>query len=283
GVRYTVRRAQPSFTPGDTITVPFEINTAALKETGLYNVIADITDLPGNRLFSNIIGYLQVLPVPLPPLPPPPEVPLPPPPEVPLPPPPEVPVPPEVPLPSQFSVAVQMGSQRVEVGQSITIPFTYTHVGAPEMVTLRAAIGDERPAYLGGFDEIWWADKTVSVPAHAVPTPISESITIQITPKFLAPGIYSVYAKVDGGIPRAESPHLINIIEVVAPPEAPPEAPPAPPPEVPAPPVEIGFAISMMSGNFPTATTWNADFNKRYYAWFLPVTELWQGNWDMGP
>lgn len=203
GQLFDVGTFRPTFTPGQPINLPVNFDTSVLPQEGIHNLILNISDLQGNPLFSNIIGSLRAL---MPALPP------------------GIPTPPvpEVPLPSEFiGIIVEMGVQRVEVGQSITIPFTYTHVGAPEVVTLRAAIGDDRPAYLGGFDEVWYTDKTVSVPAHAVPTPIRDSITIPITPKFQAAGIYSVYAKVDGGIPRAISPVLPNIIEVIEVPEAP--------------------------------------------------------------
>lgn len=56
-------------------------------------------------------------------------------------------------------------------------------------------------------------------------------------------------------------------------------APPPPPEE----PTRIGFAISLLSGNFPSATQWYADFNQRYYNLFIPVTSLWIGEYDMGP
>ena len=203
GQLFDVGTYRPTFTLGQPINLPVSFDSSVLPQEGIHNLILNISDLQGNPLFSNVIGSLRAL---MPALPPIPEV-------------------PEIPLPSKFiDIAVQMGIQQVEVGQSITIPFTYTHVGAPEVVTLRAAIGDDRPVYLGGFDEVWYARKTVSVPAHAVPTPIQDSITIQIRPKFLAAGIYSVYAKVESGLPvlvKAISPVLPNIIEVFEVPEVP--------------------------------------------------------------
>jgi len=374
---------QKTFTPGQTIDLPVNFRTSVLTQEGMHNLIMDITDIQGNPLFSRVIGSLRAL---MPAL-----------------------LPPTLPLPSvpsEFtSIAVTMGTQQVEVGQAVSVPFTYIHVGEAEVVVLYAAIGDDRPVLLGGFDEVWAASKTVSVPAHATPTAISDSITIPITSKIGAAGIYSVYAKV---VPKVISPVMSNIVEVVVP--APPPPPPPPPPpeptlpradisdydflvtstgpyeigetvtwlatglykgrrqggritislgtgvlpsfltkhtfpviqlaagtfpeafdwrdilvsgrfelpatlepgqrysirarletteeptretdtdfgvititEAPPPPLKTGFVISLMSGNFPTATTWNADFNQRYYAWFLPVTTPWQGNWDMGP
>ncbi|KKM80297.1 hypothetical protein LCGC14_1341260, partial [marine sediment metagenome] len=48
GVRYPVGQAQPSLTPGKTITMPFQLDTGVLGETGGYNVFAEVTDLAGN-------------------------------------------------------------------------------------------------------------------------------------------------------------------------------------------------------------------------------------------
>ena len=201
---------RPTFSPGQTINLPVNFDTSVLPQEGIHNLIMNISDIQGNTLFSNIIGTLRALMPAIPPVPTPPAP----------------PVPPVVPVPSEFTdITVQMGAQQVQVGGSVTIPFTYTHVGAEEVVTLHAAIGDARPAYLGGFDEVWWAAKTVTVPPHAVPTAIRDSITIPITAKLAAAGIYSVYAKVDGGIPRAISPILTNIIEVVEPAAPPPILP----------------------------------------------------------
>ncbi|MBA7667987.1 hypothetical protein ES703_76089 [subsurface metagenome] len=204
GQLFDVGTFRPTFTPGQPINIPVDFDTSVLPQEGIHNLILNISDLQGNSLFSNVIGSLRALM-------------------------PALPVPPAVPLPSEFtSIAVQMGVQQVQVGQSITVPFTYTHVGAPEVVTLHAAIGDDRPVYLGGFDEVWPQSKTVSVPAHAVPTPIQDSITIQITPKLAAAGIYSVYAKINTFVPKVISPTLTNIVEVVEIPVAPPP-PPTPP------------------------------------------------------
>lgn len=205
GQLFTVGQYQPSFQPGQTINLPVNFDTSMLPREGVHNLILDITDPAGNTLFSNVIGALSAL---MPAAPP------------------EIPTPPGVPTPSKFTdMVVNLGTTQVEVGGSVRIPFTYTHVGAAEVVVLRAAIGDARVAILGGFDEVWYADKTVSVPAHAVPTPISDSITVQITPKLADVGIYSVYAKVDGGIPRVISPILTNIVEVTAPPAPAPTLP----------------------------------------------------------
>jgi len=203
GRMFDVGSYRPTFTPGQTINLPVNFDTSQLSEQGINNLVMKISDIQGNPLFSNVIGSLRSMLPEIPGLP-------------------ELPELPGLPLPSKFAACiVQMGAQQVQVGGSVTIPFTYTHVGAAEVVVLLAAIGDDRPVYLGGFDEVWNAEKTVSVPVHAVPTVIRDSLTIQITPKFQGPGIYSVYAKVNHYIPKVMSPVLPNIIEVIGVPEVP--------------------------------------------------------------
>ena len=203
GQMFDVGSWRPSFTPGQNINLPVNFDTSLLSEQGVNNLIMEISDIQGNPLFSNAISTLRSMLPEIPEIPGLPEI-------------------PGVPLPSKFSLCVVlMGAQTVQVGGSVTIPFTFVHVGREEVVVCRAAVGDARPVYLGGFDEVWHQDKTVSVPNHAVPTVVRESITIPITHIFQGPGIYSVYAKVDGGIPRTISPVIPNIIEVVGVPEVP--------------------------------------------------------------
>jgi len=47
--------------------------------------------------------------------------------------------------------------------------------------------------------------------------------------------------------------------------------------------VNIGFIISLMAGEYWNAEYWYADIDEKYYALFLGMTELWQGEWDIGP
>ncbi|MBA7669351.1 hypothetical protein ES703_77481 [subsurface metagenome] len=212
GQLFNVGTFQPTFTPGQPIDLPMNFDTSVLPQEGMHNLIMNITDLQGNTLFpppgiSGIIGMLQAMMPAIPPIPP---------------------LPPEL---SEFpSIAVNLGTSQVEVDGTLSIPITYTHVGAPETVILYAAIGDDRPWYLGGLDEVWHAQKTISVPLDVAPTPRQDSIDIPITPKIGAAGIYSVYAKIMGrGLPFRDviSPTLRNIVEVLGPPAIP--EPPLPP------------------------------------------------------
>jgi len=180
-----------TFTPGQPISLPVNFDTSVLTQEGMHDLIMNISDIQGNLLFSGPIGFLMAL---MPAIPPPPAVPL-----------------------SRFTaIAVEMTPQTTPVGGTVTIPFSYTHVGRAERVILYAAIGDIRPSPIG-FDEVWVGQKTKDVPAHAVPTTERDSITIQITEKFLGPGSYAVYAKVTGRWPEVISAYLPNMVEVVVP------------------------------------------------------------------
>ena len=208
GSRSQVRRAEPTFTPGQTVSVPFRLVTGTLPETGTYEVLASITDLPGNRLFSGLIGYLQVLPVPAAPV----EVPTPPAREVELPP---AEAPPAV-LPSRFvDIEVQLGPSQVEHGDILAVAVIYSHQGDAETVTLRAAIGNYGAF---GFDEVLYAQKTVTAPFSAAFTTYTETVSIPIT-THIRPGTYDVYAKIIvGAFQEAISPPVQNVVNVLAPP-----------------------------------------------------------------
>lgn len=200
GQRFDVARVADAFTPGNPIGIPVSYDTSYLPEAADYNILLALTDFQGRSLFDAVIGRLNVLGVPLP----------------------------EIPELSKFTaITVDLASREVEVGETITIPVIITHMGAAETVLLHAAIGDQRTGILGGFDEIWSAQKNIAVPAHAIPTQVRESLDINVRRVTSAAGVYSVYAKINTFIPKIESPHLINVIEVVE-----PGAPPGAPPEV---------------------------------------------------
>lgn len=195
GQLFNVGSFSPSFTPGDDINLPLSFDTSQLPGQGVQNIIMNIEDLQGNQLFSNIIGMLDVLPIPE------------------LPPVPELPPPPG--LPSEFpSIVVNLGPSEVGVGDVLVVPVTYTHIGPPETVTLYAAIGEDRVTI---FDEVLHGEKRITVPLDVAPTPRNDTIEIAITSR-LAGGIYDVYAKVDGLIPRAITPTLNNIVTMIGPP-----------------------------------------------------------------
>jgi len=54
-----------NFTPGGDINFPVSFDTFMLPDVGNYNITMVISDLQGNELFSNIIGRLSVLEVPI--------------------------------------------------------------------------------------------------------------------------------------------------------------------------------------------------------------------------
>ncbi|MBA7652329.1 hypothetical protein ES703_60159 [subsurface metagenome] len=193
GQLFNVATFPRTFTPGQPISLPVNFDTSVLTQEGMHDLIMNISDLQGNLLFSGPIGFLMALM-------------------------PAIPPPPAVPGLSRFTtIAVEMTPQTVNVGQPITIPFSYTHVGKAERVIFYAAIGDIRPGF---FDEIWVGQKPVNVDTHAVPTTIRDSIEITITPKFLGPGFYAVYAKVTGRVLEVISAYLPNMVEVLEIPRA---------------------------------------------------------------
>ncbi|GAJ11828.1 unnamed protein product, partial [marine sediment metagenome] len=127
---------------------------------------------------------------------------------------------------SQFtSIRVNISPQQVLEGDQLRVPVSIIHVGAAETVTLYAAIGNARPVYLGGFDEILHGSERFSVPLDENRTARGEDVIIPIT-SAIRPGTYDVYAKITGKIPETISETVNNVIEVI-PPEvvAPPELP----------------------------------------------------------
>jgi len=206
GQLFDIGSWSPTFVPGQPINLPISFDTGLLPEPGMHNVVMGITDLQGNELFSNVIGFLDVLPLLAPP----------------------------VPGLSEFpAIEINLGPSQVEVGQELAIPITYTHIGIAESVLLRASIGDLRA---GIFDEVWHAEITVSVPVDASPTPRTETISVPITPKFMAAGLYTVEAKINHWRPRVLA-RLPNIVQVMGVPAVPVPPTPPPPPVPPAPPV----------------------------------------------
>lgn len=211
GQRFDVERISTTFTPGRDISIPaISFDTSVLPEAATYNVLLNLTDFQGRDIFDFELPPLGVLPAPpLPPVPP----------EIPVP-------PPEIPVLSEFTaIEINLGPSEVQVGESIDIPIRYTHVGQSEVVIIRASIGD----LIAGvhFDEVWGEEQSVPVPADLTPTTRDITITIPITPKFQAAGIYTVEAKVDHWAPRvlARLPNLVAVIEVPAPPAPPPIIP----------------------------------------------------------
>ena len=116
-------------------------------------------------------------------------------------------------LPSQFGgIFVPLAAIQVKPGDSLRITCRYSHYGFAESVTLYAAIGNSGWA---GFDEVLHGSKTISVPEDANWNYREDYVDIAITSAISA-GVYDLYAKIDGGIPRVISPTLHDVVEVLA-------------------------------------------------------------------
>jgi len=204
GQRFDVARISNAFTPGQPIDIPINFDTSVLPEPGMHNVLMNLTDPQGLDLFAAPVGMLSVLPMP----------------ELP-----GLPGLPEPPLGEFTAIAINMGPIGVEVGGSLAVPITYTHIGLGEIAIVRASLGDLYT--VGGvdhFDEVWGAETRVTVGDDLVPTPRSVTIEIPITSKFAAAGIYTVEAKVNHWVPRVLT-RLQNWVEVSGPEEIIPPLP----------------------------------------------------------
>ena len=116
-------------------------------------------------------------------------------------------------LPSQFGgIFVPLAAVQVKPGDSLRITCQYSHYGAAESVALYAAIGNSGWA---GFDEVLHGSKTISVPEDTNWNYHEGYVDIAITSAISA-GVYDLYAKIDGGIPRVISPTLHDVVEVLA-------------------------------------------------------------------
>jgi hypothetical protein len=195
GSRTSVGLDTPSFKPGQRLSLPLSVDTSKLPQAGNYNVLMSITDQAGNMLLPlSPIGLLNVLAAAAAKIPT-----------------------PEVPALSQFSaVTVSLSPRTVKVGDTVTIPVTYTHIGVAETRTVRAAIGQNR----GYFDEILWGTKTISVPLDVTPQRRTTSVPVTISSK-ISPGTYGIYGKVEGTgvgglIGQEVSPSVWNVVQVQA-------------------------------------------------------------------
>lgn len=111
----------------------------------------------------------------------------------------------------QGLVFVALQVVQVKAGDRLRVTCRYSHRGKAETVTLYAAIGNSGWA---GFDEILHGSKSISVPEDASWQFREASVDITITTAISA-GVYDLYAKIDGGIPRVISPVLNDVVEVV--------------------------------------------------------------------
>jgi hypothetical protein len=206
GQRFNVGTATPSFQPGQALSVPVSFNTSQLAGPGSEKIFLKAQDLQGNNLLPGganglLLGMLNVLQAAAGALPTP-----------------AVPGVPGAGVLSQYgSVVVSMSPQTVKVGDTVNIPVTYTHIGAPETRTLYAAIGQNK----GFFDEILHSEKSINVPLDAAQITRTENVPILIT-SALSPGTYGVFGKIKDlpGINilsgrQVVSPSVWNVITVI--------------------------------------------------------------------
>ena len=116
-------------------------------------------------------------------------------------------------LPSQFGIIfIPLAAVQVKAGDKLRVTCRYSHRGKAESVTLYAAIGNSGAF---GFDEILHGSKTISVPEDASWQYREDYVDISITTAISA-GVYDLYAKIDGIIPKVISPTLYDVVEVLA-------------------------------------------------------------------
>ena len=115
--------------------------------------------------------------------------------------------------PSQFGpILIPLAAVQVKAGDKLRVTCRYSHQGKAETVTLYAAVGNSGWA---GFDEVLHASKSMSVPEDTGWQFREDYVDISITTA-IAAGVYDLYAKIDGLIPKAISPTLYDVVEVLA-------------------------------------------------------------------
>ena len=116
-------------------------------------------------------------------------------------------------LPSQYGLLLlPLANVQVKAGDSLRITCRYSHLGKAESQTLYAAIGNSGWA---GFDEVLHASKTISVPEDASWNYREDYVDVNITTA-LSAGVYDLYAKIGGTIPKVISPTLMDVVEMLA-------------------------------------------------------------------
>jgi hypothetical protein len=116
-------------------------------------------------------------------------------------------------LPSEFGIIfLPLANVQVKAGDKLRITCRYTHRGKAESVPLYASIGNTGTF---GFNEILSASKTMSVPEDAAWQTREDYVDISITTAISA-GVYDLYAKIGGTIPKVISPTLQDVVEVTA-------------------------------------------------------------------
>jgi hypothetical protein len=116
-------------------------------------------------------------------------------------------------LPSQYGLLLlPLANVQVKSGDKLRITCRYSHLGKAENQTLYAAIGNSGWA---GFNEVLHASKTISVPEDTSWNYLEDYVDINITTA-LSAGVYDLYAKIGGTIPKAISPTLLDVVEMLA-------------------------------------------------------------------
>ena len=114
-------------------------------------------------------------------------------------------------IPSEFGIIfLPLANVQVKAGDKLRLTCRYTHRGKAESQPLYAAIGKTGWT---GFDEVLHASKTLSVPEDASWQTREDYVDITITTSISA-GVYDLYAKIGGTIPKVISPTLQDVVEV---------------------------------------------------------------------
>ena len=116
-------------------------------------------------------------------------------------------------LPSEFGIIfLPLANVQVKAGDKLRVTCRYTHRGKAESVPLYASIGNTG---VFGFDEVLHASKTLSVPEDLNWQTREDYVDISITTSISA-GVYDLYAKIGGTVPKVISPTLQDVVEVIA-------------------------------------------------------------------
>ena len=116
-------------------------------------------------------------------------------------------------LPSQYgAIFLPLAVVQVKAGDKLRVTCQYSHIGEAESIQLYASIGSE--GWLG-FDEILNASKTINVPEDLSWEYHEAYVDISIT-LALDGGLYDLYAKLGGLVPKVISPTLLDVVEMIA-------------------------------------------------------------------
>jgi hypothetical protein len=114
-------------------------------------------------------------------------------------------------IPSEFGmILIPLAAVQVTAGDKLRVYCRYSHIGEADSQPLYAAIGNSGWA---GFNEILHGSKTLSVPEDAGWQSREDYVDISITTGISA-GVYDLYAKIGGAVPKVISPTLEDVVEV---------------------------------------------------------------------